>query len=345
MMADIVKRVLVGAALAAAAVAAPQAASAQSIVDKVKQRGFVSCGASQGVPGLSRPDERGAWTGFDVETCRAVAVAVFGDKEKARFVPLNAAQRLPAIQTGEIDVLSRTTTWTFSRDLAVRFVATNLFDSDAAMVRKSLGAKSFKDLDGASVCLQGGGSLLEKALDEAEETFKIKVKRVYFDSTVQSRDSYFAGRCDAYMTDGLAAVGQRASAARNPDEHDIISSGLTLEGLGISIPRGDDRWFDIVRYAFNVLVWAEEKGITSKNVDEIAKTSGSAEVRKVLGLEAGWSRNLGLDDKWAYNIIKQIGNYAEVWDRNLGKDSPLKAERGRNRLFKDGGLHFPIPMN
>ena len=338
-------KVLCGVALTAVTLAVPEQASAQSIVDKLRQRGFVSCGASQGVPGLSRPDERGAWTGFDVETCRAVAVAVFGDKEKARFVPLNAAQRLPALQTGEIDVLSRTTTWTYSRDLAVRFVITNLFDNDAAMVRKSLGAKTFKDLDGASVCLQGGGSLLEKALDEAEEVLKIKVKRVYFDSTVQSRDSYFAGRCDAYMTDGLAAVGQRASAARNPDEHDIISSGLTLEGLGVAIPRGDERWFDIVRYAVNVLIWAEEKGITSTNVDEIAKAPASAEVRRVLGLEPGWGRALGLDDKWAYNIIKQIGNYAEIWDRNLGKDSPLKAERGRNRLFKDGGLHFPIPMN
>jgi general L-amino acid transport system substrate-binding protein len=340
-----IRKLLAGVALAVVAMAASQEAAAQSIVDKVRQRGFVSCGASQGVPGLSRPDERGAWTGFDVETCRAVAVAVFGDREKARFVPLNAAQRLPALQTGEIDVLARTTTWTFSRDLAIRFVAINLFDNDAAMVRKSLGAKSFKDLDGASVCLQGGGSLLEKALDEAEENFKIKVRRVYFDSTIQSRDSYFAGRCDAYMTDGLAAVGQRASTARNPDEHDIISSGLTLEGLGVAIPRGDDRWFDIVRYAVNVLIWAEDKGISSKNIDEIAKAPPNAEVRRVLGLEPGWSRSLGLDDRWAYNVIKQVGNYAEVWDRNLGKDSPLRAERGRNRLFKDGGLLFPIQMN
>ncbi len=208
---------------------------------------------------------------------------------------MNAAQRLPAIQTGEIDVLARTTTWTFSRDLAVRFVAVNLFDNDAAMVRKSLGAKSFKDLDGASVCLQGGGSLLEKALDEAEEVFKIKVQRVYFDSTIQSRDSYFAGRCDAYMTDGLAAVGQRASTARNPDEHDIISSGLTLDGLGVAIPRGDDRWFDIVRYAVNVLIWAEAKGISSKNVDEIAKNDrqcrGQKGSRARTGLEPqSWPR-------------------------------------------------------
>lgn len=333
-----------GVAFATLAIALPQAALAQSILDKVKQRGYVSCGASQGVPGLSRPDDKGNWTGFDVDTCRAVAVAVFGDKSKARFVPLNAAQRLPALQTGEIDVLSRTTTWTFSRDLAVRFVATNLFDSDAAMVRKAYKAETFKDLRGATICLQGGGSLLEKALDEAVEAFKIKVERVYFDSTIQARDAYFAGRCDAYMTDGLAAVGQRAGS-RDPDQHQIVSSGLTLEGLGVSVPRGDDRWFDIVRYAVNVMIWAEEKGITSKNIDEVAKAPASAEIKRVLGLEPGWSKSIGLDDRWAYNIIKQIGNYAEVWDRNLGNDSPLKAERGRNRLFKDGGLHFPIPMN
>jgi len=337
-------KIVSGAAIAILSISIPGMASAQSILDKVKQRGYVSCGASQGVPGLSRPDERSNWTGFDVDTCRAVAVAIFGDKEKARFVPLNAAQRLPALQTGEIDVLSRTTTWTYSRDLAVRFVAINLFDGDAAMVRKAYKAETFKDLRGATICLQGGGSLLEKALDEAVETFKIKVERVYFDSTLQARDAYFAGRCDAYMTDGLAAVGQR-SGSRDPDQHNIISSGLTVEGLGVAVPRGDDRWFDIVRYAVNVLIWAEEKGITSKNIDEVAKTSVSVEVKRVLGLEPGWSKVLGLDDKWAYNIIKQLGNYAEIWDKNLGKDSPLKAERGRNKLFRDGGLLFPIPMN
>lgn len=336
-------------AAAAAAIAAltmgAGSASAQGLLDKVKQRGFVSCGASQGVPGLSRPDERGAWTGFDVDTCRAIAAAVFGDKDKARFVPLNAAQRLPALQTGEIDVLARTTTWTFSRDQAVRFAAINLYDGDAVMVRKSLNIKSARDLDSLSLCLQGGGSLLEKALDDIEAEHKIKAKRVYFDSTVLARDAYFAGRCDGYLTDGLAAVGQRASAAKNPDEHDIFVSGQTIEPLGVAVPRGDDRWFDIVRYAVNVMVWAESEGITSKNVDEIVKSTTKGEVKKALGLEAGWGRLIGLDDKWAYNVIKHVGSYGEVWDRNLGKDSPMKAERKLNNLQKNGGLLFPIPMN
>ena len=343
MIRQLVKAAVFGAAITAVSIA-PGAAEAQGVLEKVRQRGFVNCGASQGVPGLSRPDDRGSWTGFDVDTCRAIAVAVFGDKDKARFVPLNAAQRLPAIQTGEIDVLARTTTWTFSREQAVRFVTTNLYDGDAMMVRRSLNVKTAKDLDGLTVCLQGGGSLLEKALDSLEEDHKVKVRRVYFDSTVLARDAYFASRCDGYMTDGLAAVGQRASAARNPDEHDIFISGQTTEPLGVAIARGDDRWFDIVRYAVNVLIWAEAEGITSQNVDEIARTATKAEVRRVLGLEAGWSRTLGLDDKWAYNIIKQLGNYAEVWDRNLGKDTPMKAERKLNNLFRNGGLMFPIPF-
>lgn len=343
MMTQLVKAAIFGAAITAVSIA-PGAAEAQGVLEKVRQRGFVNCGASQGVPGLSRPDDRGSWTGFDVDTCRAIAVAVFGDKDKARFVPLNAAQRLPAIQTGEIDVLARTTTWTFSREQAVRFVTTNLYDGDAMMVRRSLNVKTAKDLDGLTVCLQGGGSLLEKALDSLEEDHKVKVRRVYFDSTVLARDAYFASRCDGYMTDGLAAVGQRASAARNPDEHDIFISGQTTEPLGVAIARGDDRWFDIVRYAVNVLIWAEAEGITSQNVDEVARTATKAEVRRVLGLEAGWSRALGLDDKWAYNIIKQLGNYAEVWDRNLGKDTPMKAERKLNNLFRNGGLMFPIPF-
>lgn len=322
------------------------AASAQSILEKVRQRGFVSCGASQGVPGLSRPDEKGVWKGFDSDVCRAVAVAVFGDKDKARFVPLNAAQRLPALQTGEIDVLSRTTTWTYTRDLAVRFVATTIYDNDALLVRTSANVRTEKDLNGLTVCLQGGGSLTEQALDELEEEHPgVKMKRVYFDSTIQARDSYFAGRCDTYVTDGLAAWGQRASAAKNPEDHQVFYVGHSTEPNGVAIPRGDDRWFDIVRYAINVLVWAEDEGITSRNVDDVLKTTKKSEVKKVLGAEPGWGKIIGLDDKWAYNIVKQLGNYGEIWERNLGKDSPLKAERKLNNLYRNKGLLFPVPWN
>lgn len=329
-----------------AAFAPLKEASAQSILEKVRQRGFVSCGASQGVPGLSRPNERGEWLGFDSDVCRAVAVAVFGDRTKARFVPLNAAQRLPAIQTGEIDVLSRTTTWTFSRDMAVRFVATTIYDNDALLVRRSANVRTANDLNGLTVCLQGGGSLTEQAIDEMEEEHTgVKMRRVYFDSTIQARDAYFAGRCDTYVTDGLAAWGQRASTARNPEEHQVFYVGHSTEPNGLAIPRGDDKWFDIVRYAANVLIWAEDEGITQANVDELLRTTKKSEVKRVLGGEPGWGRIIGLDDKWAYNIIKQLGNYGEIWERNLGQGSPLKAERKFNRLYKNGGLMFPVPFN
>lgn len=312
-----IKRTMAALAIAiAGSVWTITSASAQSIVDRIRQRGFVSCGASQGVPGLSRPDEQGVWRGFDSDVCRAFAAAVFGDSTKIRFVPLNAAQRLPALQTGEIDVLSRTTTWTYTRDAAVRFVATTIYDNDAVLVRSSLNVRTARDLNGLSICLQSGGSLTEQALDEAEEEHGIRMRRVYFDSTIQARDTYFAGRCDGYVTDGLAAVGQRASVARSPNEHQIVYVGHSTEPNGVAIPRGDDRWFDIVRWSINALIWAEDKGITSANVDERAR-AGNAEVRRVLGLEAGFGRTLGLDDRWAYNIIKQIGNYGEIWDRNL----------------------------
>lgn len=342
----------IGIRLAAAALVAGAAfglstgASAQSILEKVKQRGYVSCGASQGVPGLSRPDEKGEWKGFDSDVCRAVAVAVLGDKNKARFVPLNAAQRLPAIQTGEIDVLSRTTTMTFTRDMAVRFVSLTIFDSDALLVPTRMNVKTAKDLNGLTVCLQGGGSLTEQALDEMEEEHPgVKMKRVYFDSTIQARDSYFAGRCDSYVTDGLAAWGQRASAAKNPDDHQVFYVGHSTEPNGVAIPRGDDKWFDITRYAVNVLIWAENEGITSANVDEVLRTTKKSDVKRVLGNEPGWGKIIGLDDKWAYNIVKQLGNYGEIWDRNLGKDTPIKAERKLNNLYHKGGLMFPVPFN
>ena len=318
-------------------------AEAQTVVNKIKQRGYVTCGASQGAPGLSRPDEKGYYRGFDSDVCRAFASAMLGDKEKIRFVPLNAGQRFPALQTGEIDILSRTSTITYSRDTAVRFVSLTLYDTDGVMVRKKDKITSPKMLNGKTVCLQGGGSLTENAIIETEEQYKIKMKKVYFDSTIQARDAYFGGRCDAYVTDGTAAAGQRATVAKDPNEHDIIKVGHMAEPNGVAIARGDDRLHDIVRWTVNALVWAEAHGITAANVDEKAKAGNSEEMR-VLGGQ-GFGKNIGLDDKWVYNIIKQNGNYAEVWDRNLGKDTALKIPRGLNALWKNGGLNYPYPWD
>jgi general L-amino acid transport system substrate-binding protein len=329
---------------AAAFVATAASASAQSVVDKIKARGHVICSGSQGVPGLSRPDEQGVWRGYDSDICRAFAVAIFGDKDKIQFVPLNAAQRLPALQTGEIDVLSRTSTITYSRDMAVRFVAITLYDNDGLMIRKSLGIKDKKDLDGLTVCLQGGGSLTEKAILETEEEFAIEMKKVYFDSTIQARDAYFGGRCDSYITDGTAAAGQRATVAKNPEEHDVITMGHGTEPNGVAVAYGDEQLFSIVRWSINALIWAESQGITQANVDEKLET-GSSEVQRVLGKEPGFGKTIGLDDKWVYNIIKQLGNYGEIWDRNLGANSPLKVARGMNALYRDGGVNFPYPWD
>lgn len=335
-----------GALLAGAlsACSPPGADSGGGVLEQVHARGQLNCSGSQGVPGLSRPDEKGIWRGFDSDICRAVAAAVLGDAAKVQFTPLNAAQRLPAVQTGEIDILSRTSTITFTRDMAIRFVAITLYDSDAVIVRKSLGVKAPAGLDGRTVCMQGGGSLVENALDEVEEEYGVKLTRVYFDSTITARDTYFAGRCDAYVTDGLAAKSQLATVAKTPSEHELIYIGRSVEPNGVAIRRGDDRWFDIVRWTVNLLVWAEQNGVTQANVDEQSKT-GSPQVRRVLGADDAYGRALGLDPRWAYNVIKQVGNYGEIWDRNLGAGTPIKAERRYNRLYTDGGLMFPFPWD
>ena len=338
-------RLTVAAATGLAALAlGTTGAAAQTVVNKIKDRDYVVCSGSQGVPGLSRPDEQGVWRGFDTDICRAFAVAILGDREKIRFVPLNAAQRLPAVQTGEIDFLSRTSTITYTRDMAVRFVAITLYDNDGLLIRKAANITDKKQLDGLTVCLQGGGSLTEKAVLETEEEFGIEMKKVYFDSTIQARDAYFAGRCDSYVTDGTAAAGQRATVAKNPAEHDIIVMGKGTEPNGVAIAYGDDQLFNIVRWTFNALLWAESKGITQANIDE-KLASGDAEITRVLGQEPGFGKAIGLDDKWAYNVIKQVGNYAEIWDRNLGADSPLKVPRGMNALYRDGGVNFPFPWD
>ncbi|RWG88021.1 transporter substrate-binding domain-containing protein [Mesorhizobium sp.] len=319
-------------------------ANAQAVVNKIKERGYVTCGASQGVPGLSRPDEKGYYRGFDSDICRTFAVALLGDKNKIRYVPLNAGQRFPALQTGEIDILSRTSTITYSRDAVVRFVWINLYDTDGILVRKADKITEPKLLDGKTVCLQSGGSLTEKAIEETEDEFGIAMKKVYYDSTVQARDAFFGGRCDSYVTDGTAAAGQRAAVAKNPDDYDIIKAGKATEPNGVAVARGDDQLFDVVRWTMNALFWAEANGITSQNIDE-KLASGSPEIKRVLGEEPGFGEPLGLDDKWAYNVIKQMGNYAEIWDRNLGKNSPLKVERGLNALWRDGGLNYPFPWD
>lgn len=337
------KLMIAGLAALAAATALPAPTMAQTIVERIRARGFVQCGASTGVPGLSRADEQGVWRGIDSDICRAAAIALFGDRERIRFTPLVTAARLPALQTGEIDILSRTTTWTYSRDAAVRFVAATIYDGDAIMFRRRLNVRSLRDFDGATFCVTGGGGLPAQKLTAIEQQHQITLRRVVFENPTQARDAYMSGRCDAYITDGTAAAGARATIARNPEEHELIPVDNRPEPLGVAIPRGDDRWFDIVRWSIHALFWAEEHGITAANVEERAR-NGDREVRRVLG-EEGFGRPLGLDDRWVLNIIRQLGNYGEIWDRNLGQGSPMRMERGRNALWRDGGLMFSPPWD
>lgn len=336
--------IAMAAAAAFSCVMAVPEAWAQQTVEAVKQRGFVNCGASQGTAGFGLPDDKGVWRGLDVETCRAIAVAVLGDKDKARFVPLTGQQRLTALQTGEVDVLPRTTTWTLQRDAnGVNFTIPNYYEYPGVMLRKDLGVKTSRELKGASVCVQTG-STTEVTVADMSSSYKLDLKTVVFDSVTSTRQAFFAGRCDALITDASALAAVRATQAKNPDDFVIIPANDKMEALTPAVRHGDDRWFDIVKWSFQALIAAEQLGITQANVDEQLK-SGDPAIRRFLGVEKGNGQALGLDEAFAYNIVKQLGNYAEIFERNVGKDSPLKLERGPNRLYRDGGLMFPLVFN
>lgn len=319
-------------------------AQAQQTSDAVRQRGHVVCGASQGTAGFGLPDQGGYWRGLDVDTCRAVAVAVFGDKEAARFVPLTGQQRLIALQTGEVDILPRTTTWTLQRDAnGVNFAFPNYYEYPGVLIRKDAGVNEAKEMTGASVCVQTG-STTEVTVADMSKAGGLDLKPVVFDTVSSTRQAFFSNRCDALITDASALASVRATQAQNPDDYVIFPANDKMEALTPSVRHGDDRWLDIVKWSFQALIVAEQFGITQANVDEMA-TSEDPSIRRFLGVEEGNGKALGLDEKFAYNIVKQLGNYAEVFERNVGKGSPLKLERGPNRLYRDGGLMFPLVFN
>jgi general L-amino acid transport system substrate-binding protein len=313
-------------------------------VDTVKQRGYVTCGASQGTVGFGAPDDKGYWRGLDVDTCRAVAVAVLGDKEKARFVPVTGQTRLTALQTGEIDILPRTTTWTLQRDAnGVNFTFPNYYEYTGDMVRKDLGVTAAKDLKGAAVCVQTG-STTEVTVADVSRSHNLGLKPVMFDSVPATRQAFFSGRCDALVTDASALASVRATQAKVPADYVIFPANDRMEALTPAVRHGDDRWFDIVKWSFQALIGAEMLGITQANVDQML-ASPDPTIRRFLGVEKGNGEALGLDERWAYDIVKQLGNYAEIFDRNVGAGSPLKLDRGPNRLYRDGGLMFPLVFN
>ncbi|WP_386698522.1 amino acid ABC transporter substrate-binding protein [Lonepinella sp. MS14436] len=315
-----------------------------STLDTVKQRGHVICGTTTGFAGFSAPDDKGEWKGLDVDLCKSVATAVFGDATKFKTVPLNSQQRFTALQSGEIDVLTRNTTVTQQRDtaLGLQSPGVNFYDGQGFLVKKSLGVKSAKELDGATICLQTGTSN-ENTLADWARANNIKYTPVVFDQFNEVVNAFASGRCDVYSTDASGLASIRISRLSNPDDYVVLPDLISKEPLAPFVRQGDSQWFNIVKWTLQAQFNAEELGLTSANVDEKLK-SENPNIQRLLGVTEGTGKNLGLDDKWAYNIIKQVGNYGESFDRNVGKDSPLNIPRGLNNLWTHGGLHYGLPI-
>lgn len=330
--------IVVGAGLALL----PQAADA-GILDTVKQRGVLHCGVGPGLAGFGLPDQQGNWTGLDVDLCRGVAAAIFNDPTKVKFVPLSAKDRFTALQSGEVDVLSRNTTWTLSRDtsLGLAFSAVNYYDGQGFMVRKKLSLKSAKDLAGASICTQQG-TTTELNVADYFRANNLKFEAVVFATNDETVKAYDAGRCDAFTTDASGLYAERLRL-QNPDDHVVLGDIISKEPLGPSTRHGDDQWFDIVRWTHYAMVNAEELGVTKANVAEMRK-SANPEIKRLLGTEGTFGAGLGLSNDWAFQIVAHLGNYGEVFERNVGMGSRLKIERGLNKLWNQGGLQYAPPV-
>ncbi len=328
-------------AFAAAALAVAGAAHAQSTLDAVKSKGYVQCGVNTGLAGFSQPDSRGAWKGLDVDLCRAVAAAVFGDASKVRFTPLTAQQRFTALQSGEIDILARNTTWTLSRDtsLGLNFAGVNYYDGQGFMVPKKLGVKSAKQLNGATICVQPG-TTTELNLADYFRANKMTFKPVVIEKLEEVTNAYFSGRCDVYTTDVSGLVSTRGSRAPNPADHVILPEVISKEPLGPVVRHGDDRWFDVVKWSLFAMLEAEELGLTSKNIDQQASSTNPS-IQRFVGASGDLGKMLSLDNRWAYNIVKLVGNYGESFDANL---KPLGFDRGLNNLWTQGGLMYAPPL-
>ncbi|WLQ14173.1 amino acid ABC transporter substrate-binding protein [Hahella aquimaris] len=337
------KKTFVSAVAALGFMTATGAAMADGTLDAVKKKGFVQCGVSTGLPGFSNPDDKGNWMGLDVDLCRAVAAATLGDASKVKYIPLTAKERFTALQSGEIDLLSRNTTWTLTRDgsLGLNFAGVNYYDGQGFLVSKDLGVKSAKELDGAAVCIQAG-TTTELNLADYFREFGMKYQPVVFDTSDQTVKGFEAGRCDVLTSDQSQLYALRIQLS-NPDKAMVLPEVISKEPLGPVVRQGDDQWFNIVKWSLFAAITAEELGVSSDNVDKM-KSSTNPNVQRLLGSEAGQGKNLGLDDTWAFNIVKQVGNYGEMFERNVGKSSPLGIERGLNALWTKGGLQYAPPI-
>jgi general L-amino acid transport system substrate-binding protein len=336
------KRLATAFAIATVLAFGMQAAGAQTL-KAVKDRGQLVCGANGSLAGFGIPDPQGNWTGFDVDFCRAIAAAIFNDPSKVKFVPLTAANRFTALQSGEVDVLARNTTWTMSRDtsLGIDFAAVNYYDGQGFMVRKVLKVSSALELNDASVCVQQG-TTTELNLADYFRSNHMSLKTVTFATVDEALKAYDSGRCDAYTTDSSGLYGSRVLLA-DPGANIVLPEIISKEPLSPAVRQGDDAWEDVVRWTHHAMLDAEELGVNKNNVDD-QKNSTNPEIRRLLGLEGQFGEGMGLTNDWAYRIVKAVGNYGEVFERNVGQGSPLKIARGLNALWTKGGLQYGLPV-
>jgi general L-amino acid transport system substrate-binding protein len=339
---SLVKWIGGAAVLLTAAIALP--AHAGKTLDAIKQRGAVVCGVNTGLAGFSAADSQGNWTGLDVDVCKAIAAAVLSDPGKVKWVPLTAQARFTALQSGEVDILSRNTTWTLTRDasLGLDFVGVTYYDGQGFMVPSKIKVTSAKNLKGADVCVQSG-TTTEKNLNDYNKSNNLNMKPVVFEGLEASVKAFFSGRCQAYTTDASGLASIRNKEASNPDDYVILPELISKEPLGPAVRRGDDEWFAISKWVIFALIEAEEYGITQANVDKM-KASTDPAVQRILGTGEDMGKLLGLDKEWAYRAIKAVGNYGEIFERNVGPKSALKLPRGVNNLWNKGGILYAPPI-
>lgn len=317
---------------------------AGATLDAVKKKGFVQCGISDGLPGFSYADAKGKYVGLDVDVCRAVAAAVFGDAEKVKYSPLTAKERFTALQSGEVDILSRNTTWTSSRDAAMglNFTGVTYYDGQGFLVNKKLGVASARELDGATVCIQAG-TTTELNLADYFRAHNLKFTPITYDTSDESAKSLESGRCDVLTSDQSQLYAQRIKLAA-PDDYVVLPEVISKEPLGPAVRQGDEEWFDVVRWTLYAQLNAEELGVSSANVGELAKSTKNPDIARLLGVEGEYGKDLKLNKDWVVQIVKQVGNYGEIFDRNVGASSELKIERGLNALWNKGGLQYAPPV-
>ncbi|MEX6508898.1 amino acid ABC transporter substrate-binding protein [Jiella sp. M17.18] len=318
------------------------AASAQTL-QTVKSRGMLRCGVNTGLPGFASQNDKGEWQGLDVDYCKAVAAAVFGDASKIQYVPLSAVQRFPALQNNEIDMLARNTTWTMDRDttLGLAFAGVNYYDGQGFMVKKELGVNSALELSGATVCVQSG-TTTELNLADYFKSHNMNYNPVVIEAQSSVNSAYDSGRCDVLTTDASGLAASRLEMSK-PDDNVILPEIISKEPLGPVVRQGDWQWFNIVKWTHNALLDAEELGVTKENVDQMMK-SDNPEVRRLLGEDKDFGQSIGLSKDWAVNIIKAVGNYGEIFERNIGVNTPLKIQRGMNALWTKGGIQYGMPI-